>query len=118
MSPRRKRRIGLPSRAPHHLFRFEPLEDRRLLAVFSAGAAGDEQTSIIYNADTGELGIDAPASVDLTSININSAAAIFTGDPARNLAGGFDHEADDTIFKAVLRGSFASHGYRFAVTTF
>ena len=40
--------------------------------------------------------------------NIDSAAAIFTGDPAQNLGGSFDNDADDNIFKATFGGSFGS----------
>ena len=57
---------------------------------------------------TGELAVDAPASTELTSINIDSAAAIFTGDPAQNLGGSFDNDADDNIFKATFGSSFGS----------
>ncbi len=63
-------------------------------ALSGDGTAGDGQTSIIYNVTTGELGVDAPAGTDLTSININSAAGVFTGDAAQNLGGSFDNDAD------------------------
>ena len=52
--------------------------------------------------------MDAPAGTDLTSINIESAGAIFTGQPAQNLGGSFDNDADDNIFKATFGGSFGS----------
>jgi hypothetical protein len=77
-------------------------------AVAGGGAPDDEQTSIIYNPATGELGVDAPASTELTSINIDSAAAIFTGAPAENLGGSFDNDADNNIFKATFGSSFGS----------
>ena len=77
-------------------------------AVTPGGAAGDEQTSIVYNATTGELAVDAPASTELTSINIDSAAGIFTGNPAENLGGSFDNDADNNIFKATFGSSFGS----------
>jgi len=66
------------------------------------------QTSIVYDLSTGELGVDAPAGIELTSINIDSAAGIFTGDPAQNLGGSFDNDADDNIFKATFGSSFGS----------
>jgi hypothetical protein len=77
-------------------------------AVADNGVVGDSQTSIIYNPGTGEVGVDAPAGMELTSINIDSAAGIFTGDAAANLGGSFDNDADDNIFKATFGGSFGS----------
>ena len=72
------------------------------------GVAGDAQTSLIYDAGTGELSVDAPAGVELTSINIDSAGSIFTGEAAQNLGGSFDNDADNNIFKATFGGSFGS----------
>jgi hypothetical protein len=72
------------------------------------GVSGDGQTSIVYNPATGELGVDAPAGIELTSINIDSASGIFTGEAATNLGGSFDNDADNNIFKATFGGSFGS----------
>jgi hypothetical protein len=77
-------------------------------AVQGNGTIGDGQTSVIYNAGTGEVAVDAPAGVELTSINIDSAARIFTGQAAANLGGSFDNDADANIFKATFGGSFGS----------
>ena len=77
-------------------------------AVSPDGVANDGQTSVVYNVSTGEVGVDAPAGVELTSINIQSAAGIFTGDPAQNLGGSFDNDADDNIFKATFGSQFGS----------
>ena len=77
-------------------------------AVSKSGSSGDAQTSIIYNVGTGEVAVDAPAGTELTSINIESAAAIFTGDSAGNLGGSFDNDADNNIFKATFGSSFGS----------
>jgi hypothetical protein len=77
-------------------------------AVAAGGQSGDGQTSLIYDPATGELAVDAPAGVDLTSINIDSASGIFTGDPAQNLGGSFDNDGDSNIFKATFGDSFAS----------
>jgi hypothetical protein len=79
-----------------------------LAAIRGGGMAGDEQTSLVYNPSTGELAVDAPASSELTSINIDSKAGIFTGDPAENLGGSFDNDADNNIFKATFGSSFGS----------
>jgi hypothetical protein len=72
------------------------------------GRRGDAKASVVYDANTGEVSVDAPAGVELTSINIDSAARIFTGDPAANLSGSFDNDVDGNIFKATFGGSFGS----------
>jgi hypothetical protein len=77
-------------------------------AVRPGGQRDDGQTSIGYNPTTGELFVDAPAGANLTSINIESAGRIFTGDPAQNLGGSFDNDADNNIFKATFGSSFGS----------
>jgi hypothetical protein len=77
-------------------------------ALLPNGQAADGQTSVGYNASTGELWVDAPAGRQLTSINIDSAAGIFTGDAAQNLGGSFDNDADNNIFKATFGSSFGS----------
>ena len=77
-------------------------------ALSGPGTENDGQTSVVYDPSTGELGVDAPAGVDLTSVNIDSAAGIFTGDPAQNLGGSFDNDADGNIFKATFGSSFGS----------
>ena len=77
-------------------------------ALSGPGTAGDGQTSVGYNVNTGEVFVDAPAGTDLTSINIDSAAGIFTGDAAQNLGGSFDNDADNNIFKATFGSSFGS----------
>ena len=63
-------------------------------AIESGGQSGDGQTSVVYSPATGELSVDAPLGVELTSINIDSASGIFNGDAAQNLGGSFDHDAD------------------------
>ena len=77
-------------------------------AVQPNGEANDGQTSIVYNVGTGELAVDTPAGTELTSINIDSAGGIFTGDSAQNLGGSFDNDADSNIFKATFGSSFGS----------
>jgi hypothetical protein len=77
-------------------------------AIARGGAPGDGQTSLVYNAGSGEVSVDAPAGTELTSINIDSAAGIFTGEAAANLGGSFDNDADGNIFKATFGGSFGS----------
>ena len=77
-------------------------------AIGLGGAIGDGQTSVTYDPGTGELAVDAPAGTDLTSINIDSTAGIFTGNPAEGLGGSFDNDADNNIFKATFGSSFGS----------
>ncbi len=77
-------------------------------ALTGKGTRGDGQTSIVYDQRSGELAVDAPAGSELTSINIDSAAAIFTGSQAQNLGGSFDNDADNNIFKATFGSSFGS----------
>ena len=86
-------------------------------AIQKGGVAGDGQTSITYNPKTGELGVDAPAGTDLTSVNIDSAAGSFTGDPAQNLGGSFDNDSDNNIFKATFGSSFGSLSFGLVAQT-
>jgi hypothetical protein len=75
-------------------------------AIQQGGRLGDGQTSVVYNASTGELAVDGTAGTELTSINIDSASGIFTGAAAANLGGSFDNDADGNIFKATFGSSF------------
>ena len=77
-------------------------------AIATGGKEDDGQTSIVYDANTGEVKVDAPAGVQLTSVNIESAASIFTGEPAQGLGGSFDNDTDNNIFKATFGSSFGS----------
>jgi hypothetical protein len=77
-------------------------------AVRPSGTRGDGQTSLVYNPGTGELAVDAPAAIQLNSINIDSAAGVFTGAPATNLGGSFGNDANNNIFKATFGSSFGS----------
>jgi len=77
-------------------------------AIGKGGQQADGQTSVTYDPSTGEVGVDAPAGTELTSINIDSAGGIFTGAAAQSLGGSFDNDADANIFKATFGGSFGS----------
>ena len=77
-------------------------------AIGGGGVATDSRTSIVYDARTGELGVNAPVGVGLTSINIESTTGMFSGGPALNLGGDFDIFSADTIFKATFGSSFGS----------
>ena len=77
-------------------------------AVRTGGQLEDEQTSLVYHADTGELSVDAPVGTTLTSINISSARNKFIGNKPAVLDGAFDNFAADNVFKATFGGSFGS----------
>ena len=77
-------------------------------AVQAGGTAGDGQTSLVYNAATGELLVDAPSGNELTSINLTSEGDKFVGDKPAILDGAFDNFAVDNLFKATFGGSFGS----------
>ena len=80
-------------------------------AIADGGVEGDGQTSIGYNSGTGQVWVDAPAGVELTSVNIDSAAGVFTGEAAQNLGGSFDNDADGNIFKATFGSSFGTTNF-------
>jgi len=82
-------------KGPGDAFKVSPVRVRR-------------QHSIVYNPGTGEVTVDAPAGTELTSINIDSAGGIFTGQSAQNLGGSFDNDGDANIFKATFGGSFGT----------
>ena len=77
-------------------------------AVQPNGQLNDQQAAITYDTSTGELAVDVPAETELTSINIDSAAGVFTGEPAVNLGGSFDNDSDGNIFIATFGSSFGS----------
>ena len=80
----------------------------RYAVVNTGGQANDGQTSLGYDARTGEVWVDAPSGIELTSVNIDSATGLFTGNASQNLGGSFDNDADTNIFKATFGGSFGS----------
>lgn len=77
-------------------------------AVLPGGQQADGQTCIVYDTNTGELAVDAPAAAELTSVNIDSASGIFTATAAENLGGSFDNDSDSNVFKATFGSSFGS----------
>lgn len=77
-------------------------------AVQIDGRPDDAQPSVGYDAATGEVWIDAPAGLEVTSVNIDSASAIFTGDPAQTLGGSFDNDSGGNIFQATFGSSFGT----------
>jgi hypothetical protein len=77
-------------------------------SVQPRGKLSDGQTSVVYDATTGEIAVDSPAGRELTSINIDSASGVFTGDAAQNLGGSFDNDADNNVFKATFGSTFGS----------
>jgi hypothetical protein len=75
-------------------------------AITPGGNDSDEQTSLVYDAQSGELRLNTPASKNLTSINITSASSKFLGDKPAVLGDAFDNFAPDNIFKATFGGGF------------
>ena len=77
-------------------------------AVRLDGMKGDEQTSLIYDASTGELAVDSPRGTELTSINVTSTNRMFIGSKPVVLDGAFDNFSADNLFKATFGGSFGA----------
>ena len=76
-------------------------------AAVAKHPAGSGNTTLVYDPVSGNLSVDVGAT-ELTSINIDSAAGIFTGDAAENLGGSFDNDSDNNVFKATFGSSFGS----------
>ena len=76
--------------------------------IIPSGSIGDERTSLVYSSLSGELKLDAPASNNLTSINISSADGVFLGPMPEVLTGAFDNFAPQNIFKATFGDNFSS----------
>ena len=77
-------------------------------AIQTGAVEEDGQTSLVYDAGTGELLVDAPSGKELTSINVTSAGGKFIGTKPAVLDGAFDNFAADNVFKATFGGSFGS----------
>lgn len=77
------------------------------------GTPGDGQTSLVYNPGDGSLGVDAPAGVDLTSINIDTAGLGFnTANVDMTVFNGsFDNVSATNLFKATFGSSFPSTSF-------
>lgn len=91
------------------VFVARPASGGSFSAIAMGGQYGDEQTSIDVGAWAGTLVVDAPASTELTSIFIQSAAGIFVNhEAAEHLDGPFDSHSEYSIFKATFGDSFGS----------
>jgi hypothetical protein len=77
-------------------------------ALGSSGQSGDAQTSLVYNAITGELSVDPPTGKNLTSVNIDSAGGRFVGTKPAVLDGSFDNFGSGNIFKATFGSEFGA----------
>jgi hypothetical protein len=76
-------------------------------AALAPAGSGDAKASIQYDPTSGELGVRV-GQTELTSINIDSAAGILTGQTANHLGGSFDNHSANNIFKATFGSSFGS----------
>ena len=69
-----------------------------------AQGEGTNQVVVNYNAADGNFSVTATEAI--TSVSLESASGIFTGDAAGNLGGPFDVDSDPKIFKAVFGDNF------------
>ena len=76
--------------------------------LLPGGMLDDGDFSVLYDARTGEIGLDVPFGFEVTSMAVQSASSIFTADPAENLGGSLDHDRVDSIFKATIGDVFGS----------
>ena len=77
-------------------------------AIQTGGSVENDQTSLVYNAGTGELAVNVPSRLELTSLNVTSASGKFIGTEPAVLDGAFDNFAADNVFKTTFGGSFGS----------
>ena len=73
--------------------------------VQPAQSQGDGNVVVSYDATTGGVRVDAESPI--TSFQVESAAGIFTGEPAHGLAGPFDVDTNAKIFKATFGDQFS-----------
>ena len=78
--------------------------------MLSTWPCAPSDISVTAAETSSALAANSPLPVESSSavFAIDSAAAIFTGDPAQNLGGSFDNDTDDNIFKATFGSSFGS----------
>ena len=74
-------------------------------AALKPEGAGDGQVLVTYDAADGHVSVHAAQPI--TSIQLDSASGVFTGDPAANLGGPFDVDADAKVFKATFGSSLS-----------
>lgn len=85
--------------------------------VTDRGSEIDDPTSIIDHPGRGEVSVDAPAGQEMTSINIDLAAGIFTGAVTEDADGSFDHDSDGNIGNATFGENIGSIGLENVVAT-
>ena len=78
--------------------------------IAPGGILGDAQTSVVYDPETGEIAVDAPAEVQLTSLNLDSVSSRFVSASwnVTVFGGSFDIVAANRLFKATFDSSFGS----------
>ena len=77
-------------------------------AIQSDGQIGNGQTWVSYNTSTGGLTVDAPEGFEWNSINIDSAAGIFTTNTTRKLGVAFDTDVGANDFESAFGGKLAT----------
>ena len=101
-------------------FRFDQLDLVEALATgiypgpYPASAEDVDATgltaTLVYNPTTGNLGVETPNGLELTSISIDSDSGIFSG-TAENLGGTFDLSSGESLFKATFGSSFGTTNF-------
>ncbi len=79
--------------------------------ILPGGDRDDEQTSIVYDAQWGEVAVNAPVSTELTSISIYSANGIFSSDLPRCFAKLCQDLDANTLFRATFGESFGDFSW-------
>jgi hypothetical protein len=77
-------------------------------ALAPDGLPQDDRTSLVYDANTGEVSIDAPRDRLLSWIALSSTRQIFDNASGTNLDGRMDSDTDGYIFKKDFEGAFGS----------
>ncbi len=79
--------------------------------LIGGGALGDEQTSVLYDARSGEVAVNAPLSRQLTAINIHSASGIFIGDLPHCFGQPCADLDEHSLFRADFGGGFGDFSW-------
>ena len=69
---------------------------------------GDARASLVYDARTGEISVEAAPGLTLTAVRVSSASGILTGDAPENLGGVLDTRSDVTLLKTTFDVPFRS----------
>jgi hypothetical protein len=79
--------------------------------LIGGGAVGDEQTSVLYDARSGEVAVNAPRSKQLTAINIYSDSGIFIADLPHCYGQPCADLDEHSLFRADFGGGFSDFSW-------